>query len=135
MPSARCSEPAEDAALRLLKAYWEADLPGALAACAPAATIALPPSAPFPSPAPIATVLPQIFARVYSRFVGGRCEVAIDRCLTSGSTVMVEYTARGDLVTGDGFVCQYLAVLEIENGKVAGWRAYTDTKYVADKLL
>lgn len=128
-------DPAREVALRFLKAYWAADLPGALAACAPGATIALPPSAPFDSPAPIAVVLPQIFAKVYDRFVDRRFQVTVDRCLSTGSTVVVEYTARGELVSGDGFACQYLAILDIENGGVARLKPYSDTKYITEKLL
>jgi ketosteroid isomerase-like protein len=135
MSSASYSDPIQDAALQFLQAYWAADLRRALAACAPAATISFPPTAPFENPAPIETILPRIFAQVYTRFVGGRFDVTVDRRWTGGSTTFVEYTARGDLVTGDRYVCQYLAILEIHHGKVAKWKTYTDTKYVFDKLL
>jgi hypothetical protein len=134
MHTASPGDPIKDAALEFLQAYWDADLPRALAACAPGAIASLPPSAPFPTPSPIETVLPKIFSQVYTRFVGG-FEITVDRCLTCGATAIVEYTGKGKLTTGDRFLCQYLAVLEIEQGRVARWKPYMDTKYVAEKLL
>lgn len=134
MHTASPGDPVKDAALEFLQAYWDADLPRALAACVPGAIASLPPSAPFPTPSPIETVLPKIFSQVYTRFVGG-FEVTVDRCLTCGTTAIVEYTGKGKLTTGDRFLCQYLAVFEIEQGRVARWKPYMDTKYVAEKLL
>lgn len=61
--------------------------------------------------------------------------ITVDRCLACGTTAIVEYTGSGKLVTGDRFVCQYLALLEIEQGRVAQWKPYMDTKYVTEKLL
>ena len=134
MHMASSGDPIKDAALEFLQAYWDADLPRALAACTPGAIASLPPSAPFPTPSPIETVLPRIFSQVYTRFVGG-FDITVDRCLSCGATVIVEYTAKGALTAGDRFACQYLAVLEIEQGRVAQWKPYMDTKYVAEKLL
>jgi ketosteroid isomerase-like protein len=95
----------------------------------------LPPSVPMPSPAPIGESLSRIFTSVYPRFQNGRFDVAIQLCVADGDTVIVEYQARGVLLTGREFLCRYLAILETEDGRLRRFRPYTDTKYITDVLL
>ena len=122
-------------ALAFLQAYWRGDLEEALANATADAVIDLPRSIPLPSPAPLAQVLPLIFERVYSCFVGGHFEIDLERCLMDGSVVIVEYIASGDLVSGGAFSCRYLVVLDMQEGRVARFRPYTDTKYVDRQLF
>jgi ketosteroid isomerase-like protein len=124
-----------DSARDFLAAYWRADLAAALAHCAPSATMELAKSLPLVTPAPLAEVLSQIFRNVYPRFEGGRFDVAIDATLADEHCVLVEYTARGRLVTGKPFDCRYAAVLEFAAGKIERLRMYTDTRYVAAALM
>jgi len=123
------------AALRFLEAYWRADLESALAVCTPDAAIELPSSTAIASPAPIATVLPMIFTKVYPRFVQGHFEIQIDRVMSEEAATVVEYTATGSLVNGRLFHCRYLVMIEVEGGKVNRFRPYTDTKYIDAELL
>src|ERR1700761_431341 len=90
--------PLEPLARAFLQAYWRGDLADALARCTPTAVIELAPSLPMVTPAPMAEVLPQIFANVYPKFEGGRFDVTIGGTLEQGNRVLVEYTARGRLV-------------------------------------
>ena len=76
-------------ALRFLEAYWKADLRQALAECSSTAVIEFPRSAPLPSPAPIAEVLPIIFERIYPRFVGSKFSITIERCLADEAVAFV----------------------------------------------
>lgn len=124
-----------DSAREFLAAYWRADLAAALSRCAPGATIELAKSLPLVTPAPVAEVLPRIFREVYPRFEGGRFDVSIDATLADEQRVLVEYTARGRLTTGNPFECRYAAVLEFGAGKIDRLRMYTDTRYVADALM
>jgi ketosteroid isomerase-like protein len=123
-----------EAAREFLEAYWRADLPVALALCAPDAVITLAPSLPIVTPAPVAEILPRIFRDVYPRFEGGRFDVTVDRVLSDEQGVLVEYTARGKLMSGSSFECGYAAVLEFGAGKIERLRMYTDTRYVATAL-
>lgn len=125
----------EKAALRFLEAYWRADLESALAVCAPDATIELPTSAAIASPAPLATVLPMIFTKVYPRFAQSHFEIQINRVISDELAAVVEYTASGSLVNGRPFHCRYLVMIEIEGGKVNRFRPYTDTKYLDAELF
>lgn len=118
-----------------LQAYWRADLEGALKECHPEATIELARSLPIATPAPIATILPLIFNNVYPKFENRRFDVTIDSTLEADSRVLVEYTARGKLVSGASFDCGYAAVFEFLNGDIARIRMYTDTRYVAAALM
>lgn len=127
--------PACAAALAFLQAYWRGSLEDALANATTDAVIELPASVPLPSPAPLAQVLPLIFGRIYSYFANGRFDIHIERCLVDGGAVIIEYTATGDLVNGRVFRCRYLVVLEMQAGRVARFRPYTDTKYVDDELF
>jgi ketosteroid isomerase-like protein len=127
--------PACAAALAFLQAYWRGSLEDALASATMDAVIELPRSIPLPSPAPLAQVLPLIFGRIYSCFANGRFDIHIERCLVDGEAVIVEYTATGDLVSGRVFRCRYLVILEMQAGRVARFRPYTDTKYVDDELF
>jgi hypothetical protein len=138
MPSSVTDAPAgspQRTALAFLKAYWAADLETALTHCVAGATIELPPSVPIKTPAPIAEVLPQIFADVYPRFVGGRFDVRIERTISERTAVVVEYVASGSLVNGRTFRCGYVVVLDIADSKVQRFRSYTDTRHIADELL
>ncbi|HVW68488.1 MAG TPA: nuclear transport factor 2 family protein [Steroidobacteraceae bacterium] len=123
-----------EAARGFLAAYWRADLAMALGFCAPSAVIVLARSLPITTPAPVGEVLPVIFREVYPRFEDGRFDVAIDRTLADGDTVLVEYTARGRLVTGARFECDYAAVLDFAEGKIVRVKMYTDTRYLAAAL-
>jgi ketosteroid isomerase-like protein len=118
-----------------LAAYWRADLAAALARCAPGATIELAKSLPLVTPAPVADVLPLIFRDVYPRFEGGRFDVTIDATLADEQCVLIEYTARGRLTSGNAFECRYAAVLEFAAGRIERLRMYTDTRYVAAALM
>jgi ketosteroid isomerase-like protein len=135
----RETDSARSTALQFLEAYWRADFEGALAVCTPNACIeaplALPQSVASSSPAALAEVLPIIFTKVYPRFVGSRFAIQIDRVLTDDSTVVVEYTATGSLVSGRPFHCRYLVIVEIDGGKVRRFRPYTDTKYIDAELF
>jgi ketosteroid isomerase-like protein len=124
-----------EAARAFLEAYWRADLSGALALCAPGATVELARSLPIVTPAPVSEILPRIFRDVYPRFEGGRFDVTIDRMLADEQAVLVEYTARGKLTNGTLFECGYAAVLDFVAGKIERVRMYTDTRYVADALM
>ncbi len=123
------------AARSFLQAYWQADLQGALACCRPGAVIELARSLPIPTPAPVADILPLIFNNVYTKFAGGRFDVTIDATVEQGNRVLVEYTARGQLVSGGQFECGYAAVFEFVDGAVVRLRMYTDTRYVAAALM
>jgi ketosteroid isomerase-like protein len=118
-----------------LEAYWRADLPVALALCAPGAVIVLARSLPIVTPAPLTTVLSQIFRDVYPRFEGGRFDVTINGTLADEQRVLIEYTARGKLKSGSLFECDYAAVLEFNAAKIVRVRMYTDTQYVAAALM
>jgi ketosteroid isomerase-like protein len=133
--SCRDAPPTRVTAFAFLQAYWRGNLAEALANATVDAVIDLPRSIPLPTPAPLAQVLPIIFERVYSCFVEGRFEIDLERCLVDGPVVVVEYTASGDLVSGRVFRCRYLVVLEMQEGRVARFRSYTDTKYVDTKLF
>jgi len=124
-----------DSAREFIAAYWRADLAAALAHCAPGATIELAKSLPLVTPAPVAEVLPRIFRDVYPRFEGGRFDVSIDATLADEQRVLIEYTARGRLTSGNPFECRYAAVLEFGAGKIERLRMYTDTRYVAAALM
>jgi ketosteroid isomerase-like protein len=123
------------AARSFLQAYWQADLQGALAHCQPGAIIELARSLPIATPAPVADILPLIFNNVYPKFVGSRFDVTVDATLEQGNRVLVEYTARGNLVAGGVFECGYAAVFEFVDGAIARLRMYTDTRYVAAALM
>ena len=123
------------AALHFLEAYWRADLACALGVCAPHAEIDLPQSVSLPSPAPLAEVLPLIFANVYPRFVDGTFSIAVERILSDQRSVVVEYTASGPLVSGRTFHCRYLVLIEVVDGLVVRFRPYTDTKYIDAALF
>jgi ketosteroid isomerase-like protein len=123
------------AARAFLDAYWRADLQGALANCQPGAVLELARSLPIATPAPVADILPLIFNNVYPKFEGGRFDVTIDSTLEQDSRVLVEYTARGKLVTGGRFECGYAAVFEFSAGGIVRLRMYTDTRYVAAALM
>lgn len=129
------AEHATAVALAFLRAYWRGDLDAALACCVEGATIELPASVPLPTPAPISAVLPLIFAAIYPKFVGGRFEVDVERTVSDGAVVAVEYLAHGPLVSGRQFRVRYAAFLDVEGGKVTRFRAHTDTKQVAEDLL
>jgi ketosteroid isomerase-like protein len=124
-----------DSAREFLAAYWRADLAAALAHCAPGAIIELAKSLPLVTPAPVAEVLPRIFRDVYPRFEGSRFDVTIDATLADEQSVLIEYTARGRLTSGNPFECRYAAVLEFGAGKIDRLRMYTDTRYVAAALM
>jgi ketosteroid isomerase-like protein len=124
-----------EVARAFLEAYWRADLATAMAQCSPGAVIQLARSLPIVTPAPVAEILPRIFRDVYPRFVGGRFDVTIDHMLSDAEGVLVEYTARGKLVSGSEFDCGYAAVLEFAAGKIERLRMYTDTRYVAAALM
>lgn len=124
-----------DSAREFLAAYWRADLAAALVHCAPGATIELAKSLPLVTPAPVAEVLPRIFRDVYPRFEGSRFDVTIDATLADEQRVLIEYTARGRLTSGNPFECRYAAVLEFGAGKIDRLRMYTDTRYVAAALM
>src|ERR1700757_4150399 len=110
MDSQRDNRP--EAARGFLGAYWRADLAAALDFCAPNAVIVLARSLPIPTPAPVGEILPLIFREGYPRFKGGAFDVTVDRTFAEGDTVLVEYTARGKLVTGSQFECGYAAILD-----------------------
>ena len=123
------------AAHSFLQAYWRADLQSALACCQPGAVIELARSLPIATPAPVADILPLIFNNVYPKFVDGRFDVTLDSTLEQNNRVLVEYTARGNLVAGGQFDCRYAAVFEFVDGTIARVRMYTDTRYVAAALM
>jgi ketosteroid isomerase-like protein len=124
------------AALGFLRAYWRADLSGALSFCSAGASIVLARSVPIVTPAAVSEILPIIFREIYPRFEGSRFDVAVDRTLAAGETAMVEYTARGKLTTGATFECDYAAVFDFEpSGKITRVKMYTDTRYVAAALM
>lgn len=125
----------EPLARSFLQAYWRADLSGALARCSPGAVIELARSLPIATPAPVAEILPLIFSNIYPKFEGGRFDVTIDSTMEDDDRVLVEYTARGKLVTGALFECGYAAVFEFIDGVVSRVRMYTDTRYVAAALM
>ena len=124
-----------EAARGFLAAYWRADLATALAYCSADAVIILARSLPIATPAPVGAILPLIFRDVYPRFEGGRFDVTIERTLTEGDSVLVEYTARGKLTSGSQFECDYAAVLDFAAGKIVRVKMYTDTRYVAAALM
>lgn len=125
----------EVVALSFLAAYWRGDLSAALEFCTPTATMELPASIPIPTPERMARLLPVVFSRVYPRFVGSRFDVEVDRVIARGALVVVEYIATGRLVEGGDFRCRYAMVIETDGDKIAWARAYTDTRYVAERLM
>jgi ketosteroid isomerase-like protein len=135
METEAIAESTRRVALAFLSAYWRAELATALALCAPDAVIELPQSISIVTPALIRDVLPGIFSEVYQRFVGGRFDAAIERTVAEEGVVFVEYRASGDLKTGHRFDCRYGVVFQVKEERVALFRQYTDTQYVAKALL
>jgi len=121
-------------ALAFLSAYWRADLAGVLQLCSDDAMIELPQSIDIATPATMRSVLPGIFGEVYKRFVGAKFDINVERTLAEGDAVLVEYRATGDLTSGRRFDCRYAVVLQVKEERVAVFRQYTDTQYIAAEL-
>lgn len=128
-------DPALATVVAMQQAWWRGDHEAARRHFSPDAHWHFQPWFPYPSSLPIDDAIARLERDVYPRFAPDQPFVSkIERALSDGRLVMLEFTLEGMLRSGRKYVARYVNLYEVANGKVTGIWPNTDTAHMAREL-
>ncbi len=127
---------AADVAIAFLQAFWDGDGDRAAALCTPDAEWHFAQSLDYPSPMPASEAVVRVNQDMLQLFEPDPgLSIEILSVINDDGAVAVEYEATGKTKNGRDYRNRYLMRIDIEDGKVASVRPYTDTLHLTNVLF